>query len=726
MNIDAFPTPVNPDPKLAKVLEAVIAALRRDDTRRLANPAQQANRRAQLAAQLNDPELADRQLERILRGNDLTDINYLAIGSGRARSAGRIVIRQNRRLLGYATGFLVAPGVLMTNQHVFETAGVVEESVVQFQYERNARGEELDPIEFGLRVDPSPIINKGLDFAVVAVEPASPAGRPLRAFGWLKLNPAPGKAFVGEYLTIIRPPGGQRKQICVRENKLLKYVDDTPFLWYQTDTVGGSSGSPAFNTTWDVVALHHKSFPRVVRRDGRDAWLARDGRPWTESMGDAAVDWIANEGVRVSKIIEYLRQSAPDHPLTRAVTSAGDAPVPGEALPGDDGPAGGVRLVRGRDGRIKVLVPVEIDLNMNVGLGAALAQVAPRVLPAPASAPVPNGRARVAGPVIVQEKVEIDTDNYDERNGYRPDFLGGGLVVPLPKVTSPKFGAALKVSGSKTELRYWNYSVVMNADRRLAFFSAGNLMPAERRGGQDGNQFIRDKRIDPDAQVGNEFYKKQDTFEADDRAANPFDQGHLSRREDLQWGASAREAKRNGDDSFHYTNCAPQHFAFNQNRQVSGLWNRLEVSAGEQLSAGERVIVINGPVFNAPASKAGPDGKLRLQLKGARKKDPTFGGVAIPKLFFKLIAYREGDALRAKAFVVSQEDMLDTVDRLHAAEASTLSDKELSLYQVKVKDLEELTGLKFGIPAAADTPHVEELARLEGGRPIDDGEELFL
>jgi len=70
--------------------------------------------------------------------------------------------------------------------------------------------------------------------------------------------------------------------------------------------------------------------------------------------------------------------------------------------------------------------------------------------------------------------------------------------------------------------------------------------------------------------------------------------------------------------------------------------------------------------------------------------------------------------------------MLDTVDRLHAAEASTLSDKELSLYQVKIKDLEDLTGLKFGVPAAADTPHAEELAHLDGGRPIYDEEELFL
>jgi hypothetical protein len=109
MNIDAFPTPVNSDPKLARALEAVIGALRKDDTLRLANPTQQANRREQLAVQLNDPELADRQMERILQCNDLTDINYLAIGTRRARSVGRIVIRQNRRLLGYATGFSWRP-----------------------------------------------------------------------------------------------------------------------------------------------------------------------------------------------------------------------------------------------------------------------------------------------------------------------------------------------------------------------------------------------------------------------------------------------------------------------------------------------------------------------------------------------------------------------------------------------------------------------------------------
>ena len=41
----------------------------------------------------------------------------------------------------------------------------------------------------------------------------------------------------------------------MRENKLIKYTDHT--LWYQTDTVAGSSGSPVFNNSWQVAALHH-------------------------------------------------------------------------------------------------------------------------------------------------------------------------------------------------------------------------------------------------------------------------------------------------------------------------------------------------------------------------------------------------------------------------------------------------------------------------------------
>jgi endonuclease G len=333
----------------------------------------------------------------------------------------------------------------------------------------------------------------------------------------------------------------------------------------------------------------------------------------------------------------------------------------------------------------------------------------------------------VSDSIGVAEKVEIDTSNYAERNGYDPKFLGDGLVVPLPQVASARFGKALKIKGNQTELKYWNYSVVMNADRGLAFFSAANISPKNPHTTQDGNNFIRDQRVDDvkaSAQIGAEFYKKQAAFEAEDRTKNPFDQGHLTRREDLQWGKSKKIAKRNGDDSFHYTNCAPQHFEFNQNRKTSGIWYRLEKSAVNTLSVGENLCVINGPVFNAPLCKADAEGTLRLNLKAARKQDPKFGGVSIPKLFFKLIAYNDDGKLRAKAFVVTQEDLLATIDRLHVVEAAELTDAEIRLYQVKVPDLEKLTGLKFNLPASALAPLPTERAGLDTGLPIQSEEEL--
>src|SRR5262249_48791427 len=135
--------------------------------------------------------------------------------------------------------------------------------------------------------------NKELDFAVTAVAPvASEDNAPLDQYGLLPLSADPGKGIIGEYLTIIQHPGGERKQICVRENKLLKYADNT--LWYQTDTVAGSSGSPVFNQLWQVVALHHSGVPKT---DDQGRWLTIDGRVWDQSMDESQVAWIANEGI---------------------------------------------------------------------------------------------------------------------------------------------------------------------------------------------------------------------------------------------------------------------------------------------------------------------------------------------------------------------------------------------------------------------------------------------
>ncbi len=282
-------------------------------------------------------------------------------------------------------------------------------------------------------------------------------------------------------------------------------------------------------------------------------------------------------------------------------------------------------------------------------------------------------------------------------------------------------------------LKYWNYSVAIHRQRGLAFFSAANIDPAQWRGTRDadGDKWYRDTRVDkvdPHAQVGQEFYGRQKAFEAD-REKNPFDRGHLTRRRDAQWGRNDEEAKRNGDDTYHFTNCAPQHWQFNQNHKASGIWFRLEESAVQTLSDGGRLCVVNGPVFDAPFCVPGSDGRLRLNLKGTRVPDGTFGGVQIPKQFFKVIAYDRNGELHAKAFVVTQEDLLATIDRFYPAEEAkkpaVLSDLEVRLYRVKVKDLEKLTGLDFGPLADAEAPTAEEAARMDEGLPVEDESELW-
>ncbi len=681
--------------------------------------AQQFQRRDLVARTTGNSAVAAQRLERILAGNDLTDISYLALGLVRARPVGRITIRSAGRLTGYGTGFLVAPGVLLTNQHVFPSAQVAADSLLQLNFERAITGRELTPATFSLRSDPPPIIHPGLDFALVAVSPSSAEGTPLTNFGWLTLNPEPGKAFVGEYLTIIQHPRGEPKQICVRENRLLKYAPGEPWLWYQTDTVGGSSGSPVFNTSWDVVALHHQGVPRVSKSN---VPIAKNGRPWQASMGDDAIDWIANEGIRISSILAWLAAHHAGHPLVQAVTTAGPAPLTETQAAAPFSPAAphSTTVTQHAPGRATIVVPLTFDLQLRPPHADF------HTPPAAAAPPAANDQPDAT------ESVRIDRTSYHLRNGYQPDFPGAGCRLPLPQIVGNRFGRPLHLQDGTTELKYWNYSVVMNQDRALAFFSAANIRPRERKQNSDGTDFIRDPRIDevlPQAQLDHPFYAGGIPGRPQDRTGNPFDRGHLTRREDLQWGTTPAAAKRNGDDSFHFTNCVPQHHLFNQNSLQNGLWNRLETMAVRHLTDAENLCIINGPVFNAPASRidrrdpARPK-ILKLQLTARRRLDPLYKGIPIPRMYFKLIAWQSAGVLQARAFVVTQELLLETLSLQTADEAATLTPQEIALYEVSIPALEKLTDLRFGLPtprrgnASRRTESTAAAARLSEPRRI--------
>lgn len=668
---------------------------------------QRSKRFRQVSEENDDPEAAASALERIVGGNDLVGINYLSKGMAASRSVCRIQLKDSSsRLVGYATGFLIGPGVLLTNHHVFGVAGDAVNSLLDFDYEQDLAGKDRPLIQFRLAPNRFFYANKQLDFAVCSVMPRSEDGsRDLKDWGWNFLDGEPGKADLGEYLTIIQHPAGQKKQVCVRENKLLKLQADT--LWYMTDTLGGSSGSPAFNRFWQVVALHHSGVPKT---NSKGQWLTRDGRVWMEGMDESLVDWIANEGIRVSSIVKDLKAKFGTNAVVKAALDVGPfmATEAASVIAGSSRPAGANLWVEQDSNGTSLVVPVRIPIEM-----------VQRAMPVVASedpAPVVED-----SPGVLVEAVKIDQSTLGSRPGYRPNFLGSGkLVVPLPKIPAGLKAQVATLVGKPTEseLKYFNYSVVMNKQRKLAFFAAVNIDGDGRQdvGKREGDSWLRDPRIDAGAQVGDEYYGKQRLFEAD-RTKNPFDRGHLVRRLDATWGKTVEEAKKHGDDSFHFTNCSPQFFKFNQGAK---LWLGLEDFVLSQAIVGKRkVSVLNGPIFDGPLA---PKGKLPKPA-GKKSVDPKFGGLPIPKFFWKVMAVVKGGKLATSAYLLSQQDQVLGIDRIQESDLlEKLSEAEARVFQISIADLAKISGLDFGALAAADTM----VAAAGGVREIEMVEEIEL
>lgn len=246
-------------------------------------------------------------LERILNKNNLMSINYLERGVTVARSIARIRIRSAQgQTLGFGTGFMVSPRLLMTNNHVLSNARDASFSQCEFNFQDDLKGRPLPTAVFDFDPDLFFVTNQGLDFTLTAVKEKARDGsgdaRALQFFGWNKLIEEEGKAILGEFLNIIQHPNGEPKQLALRENEFIDLLDN--FMHYHTDTAPGSSGSPVFNDQWEIVGLHHSGVPK---KDEQGRILARDGSLWKQSMGEHKIDWIANEGIRVSRLIKHLK-----------------------------------------------------------------------------------------------------------------------------------------------------------------------------------------------------------------------------------------------------------------------------------------------------------------------------------------------------------------------------------------------------------------------------------
>ena len=604
----------------------------------------------------NDPEAvqaAGAVLERIINTPDFVDVRYLEAGTRSAHAVGRVDVRDHSgRVLGFGTGSMVTARLLLTNHHVLPDAQTAANSEIEFNFEDGIDGQPLQPRRFALDPTSFFLTDQELDFALVAVA-ASP--QELAPFGFNRTIAAEGKAIAGDFVTIVQHPGGQKKQVALRDNRIVDVFDQ--FLHYAADTEPGSSGSPVFNDQWELVALHHASVPA----------------PEHPELGR-----FVNEGIRVSRLLRFIDSqtlTGAQRALVAELLESQQPPVPtisaaGSATEGASPTAAAPASVDGAGGLTSVTVPLQLTV---------------RVGDQPVSATV----ATAGG----AEAVTIDP-NYADRQGYDPHFLGAGaLAVPLPALAADLVPQAaingLATGEPRYVLPYHHFSVVLNKQRGLAFYTAVNI---------DGGSGVRlrrepdrwgfDPRVPQDQQTGEQVYRD-----------NPLDRGHLVRRLDPAWGPSAAAAKLANDDTFHFTNCTPQHHDFNAGQT---LWAGLEdYILNNADNRNFRVNVFTGPVLAAD--------------------DDRYRGVQLPRQFWKVVAMAKQDgALSATAYLLSQEQLIKGLE----ITPETFSYGAYRTYQVPLRHIEDLTSVSFGTLADADP-----LARQEAtitAREVRRPQELLL
>ncbi len=250
-------------------------------------------------------------------------------------------------------------------------------------------------------------------------------------------------------------------------------------------------------------------------------------------------------------------------------------------------------------------------------------------------------------------------ETFKGRDGYDPEFLGKRYPIDVPAagkwandlqdVTDADTGAFSK------ELKYRHFSVQMSSSRKLPLVTAVNI---------DGAKSKRIGRIDKwyiDGRLPDEFQTDNDAY-----SRNPLDRGHMVRREDPVWGSLAT-AKEANIDTFHYTNCAPQHSGLNQRD-----WVQLEnYVLGNARTRGLKVSVFTGPIF--------------------KDDDELYRGlVRLPKAFWKIAVVINKSTRKPSAtgYILCQGELIKRL-----TEAFVYG--EFKTYQVPLEVIASETGLNL-------------------------------
>ncbi len=249
--------------------------------------------------------------EKVIQQNDMLTFSFLEAGvkagSGVARL--RVVKYQNNLPVQGAggnvtfsgTGWLLTKELLITNHHVINAREDAEADASDADIRLQGANTSVD---FDFNSDnmvPVTVYSKSLeafneelDFAILRLK--------------VPLDRVPSARFPQEILVaadsipvnIIQHPFGHSKKVALRNNHIFKTA--YPKVFYFTDTEKGSSGSPVFDDSWKIIALH------------RASQLVEDVSYQGKSTG-----WV-NEGIQLKAIFEWLKA---EHALLYAEITTG-------------------------------------------------------------------------------------------------------------------------------------------------------------------------------------------------------------------------------------------------------------------------------------------------------------------------------------------------------------------------------------------------------------------
>ena len=617
--------------------------------------------------------------ERYIGNIDLVPINYLQIGYTKSKAVGRIRfvdVKTGRNAL--ATGFLISNDLVLTNHHVFNDANSFRDAFIEFDYAFDADGNEKTKVVFALSPQKFFSAEQSLDYAVVGINPVDEKNEhKITERGFLVLNRDTGKAGLGDCATIIQYPEGNWQQISLRDNKIID-IENPNALIYVSDTAPGSSGSPVFNDQWQVIALHSAGVAKknargeYIDKDNKVIPLAADG-----SVDASRIEWVSNTGIRVSALFKNLVEkpantknpyikflTSPNYSDRKSLSSISKPIADKESNP--DIPVNFSPVINSNTMPDKPIViagngaaPAPVSINIYIGNQP------------PIVANIPGNQNTMA---LAAENFETKADDelnadYSDCQGFDEFFLP--VKTPLPELSAQlkKKVAHLTDNPKQYILKYYHYSTAVHSIRRMPIFSAINIngSPAKRKdNAARKDKWMRDNRIDMDVQLNDPFY-----------ATSGFDKGHMSRREDANWGNNAAEAERDANVTCMYTNACPQVPALNRAIYgYHGLWGQLEqivLEKGVTLEKGDtgKICVYNGPVFD--------------------DTNPVFKSVQIPMQFWKIIVWQNAEKkFKTTGFIMSQADLVGDIQF-----EELQFDKEFIEHQCSIAYIEKLTGLKF-------------------------------